>query len=305
MNPIWNYDHELRYEELFHNVMPNEETAINWCKQHHLLAEEMICDLGHRCTWQTKPMSSTGVDQFHWRCTGKNHRVRLSIRKDSFFTKSHLPIRNILRIVYYWSWDTPLQVIEHEIPVGRKAGVDWLNFIREECGTHLLNHPAVIGGPGKTVTIDETKYFHRKYHRGRYRDGQWVFGGIDVDDPTKCFLVSVPNRERATLEPIIQQYVLPGTMIWSDEWPSYRNLSALGYVHHTVNHSQNFICPITCVHTNHIEGMWMRAKKKLRRMHGTSEELFDSYLEEWLWFARHQNFRFQHIISQIAEHYEF
>ena len=105
------------------------------------------------------------------------------------------------------------------------------------------------------MAIDESKYFHRKYSRGRFRDGHWVFGGIDVDDPSKCFLVPVERRDRATLEPLIQENIAPGSIIWSDDWRAYTGIAALGYTHHVVNHSENFVCPITGVHTNHIENM--------------------------------------------------
>lgn len=36
-----------------------------------------------------------------------------------------------------------------------------------------------IGGPGRTVEIDESKFGKRKYHRGKRVDGVWVFGGIE------------------------------------------------------------------------------------------------------------------------------
>ena len=54
-----------------------------------------------------------------------------------------------------------------------------------------------IGGLNKDLTakeveIDETKYFHKKYHRGRYRDGQWVFGGV-ARESGNCFFVAVPS----------------------------------------------------------------------------------------------------------------
>ena len=36
-----------------------------------------------------------------------------------------------------------------------------------------------IGGPGKVVEIDESKFGRRKYNRGRYQEGHWVFGGVE------------------------------------------------------------------------------------------------------------------------------
>ena len=34
----------------------------------------------------------------------------------------------------------------------------------------------MIGGPGKEVESDESKFGKRKYNHGRAADGHWVFG---------------------------------------------------------------------------------------------------------------------------------
>jgi hypothetical protein len=36
-----------------------------------------------------------------------------------------------------------------------------------------------IGGPNKTVEIDERKFGPRKYHRGHHVKSQCVFGGVE------------------------------------------------------------------------------------------------------------------------------
>ena len=51
---------------------------------------------------------------------------------------------------------------------------------------------------------------------------------------------------------------------------------------------QNFIHPNdpNHVHTQSIESLWKRAKRKLRDASGTSEALFPSYVSEVMWCHR-------------------
>ena len=113
----------------------------------------------------------------------------------------------------------------------------------------------------------------------------------------KMFLVLVPQRDSATLIPIVQQYVRRGTTIHTDMGKAYDSLSRCGYQHGMVNHSQHFVYPVTGVHTNSIEGSWTHTKKKLKN-HGTSDDLFASYLA---WRRKYQKEApFPHLINQLT-----
>ena len=59
-----------------------------------------------------------------------------------------------------------------------KTAVDWYNFIRDVCAEYFTRNPVVIGGPGVAVEINESKFGRRKYNRGHWQEGRWVFGGI-------------------------------------------------------------------------------------------------------------------------------
>ena len=59
-----------------------------------------------------------------------------------------------------------------------------------------------IGGVGKVVEIDESKFGKRKYNRGRRRGGQWVWGGVERGSD-EVFMQIAPSRDAETLLPVI------------------------------------------------------------------------------------------------------
>jgi len=144
--------------------------------------------------------------------------MRKSVRDGSFFSGSHLTLKQILTMVYCWCHDLPQNVIQHEADIeSRRIVIDWCNFMRAECEECLSHNVDEIDGMDANsqpivVEIDESKYFHRKYHRGQWRDGHWVCGGIQKGTG-KCFLTEVPDGTAATLEPLIARYILPGSHI--------------------------------------------------------------------------------------------
>ena len=90
--------------------------------------------------------------------------------------------------------------------ISEPTAVDWYNFVRDVCAEYLRQHPIIIGGVGIEVEIDESKFGCRKYNRGRWQEGHWVFRGIERVTG-KSFLVEVQQRGAATLIPVIQQYI--------------------------------------------------------------------------------------------------
>ena len=132
---------------------------------------------------------------------------------------------------------------------------------------------------------------------------QWVFGGI-CRETRECFLVAVPDRTKRTLHDVIFHFIRPETVIVSDCWPAYQGITNIpdrNFRHATVNHSRNFVDPITGACTNLVEGMWGRAKQKFRKRWGTHRAMLDSYLCEFMWRSRlHGQNPFHEILKDIA-----
>jgi len=123
------------------------------------------------------------------------------------------------------------------------------------------------------VEVDESYYFHRKYHRGVFRRGKWVVG-IGERQTGRCWLEIVARRNARTLERIIADHVLPGSIVVTDAWGGYANVGQMNngvYQHEVVVHAQHFVDEHHPeINTEAIEGLWMHAKRKLRYQSGTS-----------------------------------
>ena len=236
------------------------------------------------------------------RC-GRPCRKRLSFRDGTFFEKSNFTLKKIIRFIYLWAHELlSVKTAKREFKMSNSTIVDWKQFLRDICAEHFMKNPVQLGGPGITVEIDESVFTRRKYNRGRMVREQWVFGGIDVT-AKKGFLIPVGRRDAATLLPIVEQFILPGSTIVSDCWRAYNALPTLGYNHLTVNHTYHFVDPDTYAHTNNVENMWMRAKMRSKREMGTKPELLESYLIEFMWRTSVAGDPFDNIIDGICLQY--
>ncbi len=75
-------------------------------------------------------------------------------------------------------------------------------------------------------------------------EGIWVIGGVEITPQRRMFAVSVQDRTADALRAIIQEHVLPGTIVRTDLWRGYRALHDFGMEHQTVNHTEHFVDPV-------------------------------------------------------------
>lgn len=158
--------------------------------------------------------------------------------------------------------------------------------------------------------------FLHQYGRGRMAGGwkrkKWVFGMLGVrhhQGRRKPILRLVERRSRRHLVPLIAHHVRLGSTVISDEWRAYRILSALGYNHHTVNHSRWYVDSQTGAHTQHLERAWRSYKEQMWRLRGNrTDSLLSDHLSviEWNeWLAKkHCKGAFGRLIHDISKKYK-
>ncbi len=82
------------------------------------------------------------------------------------------------------------------------------------------------------------------------------------------------------------QHINQKTEIHSDEWRAYNRIKHEEYDHYTVNHTENFVDPVTGRHTQLIECLWNVAKSEIdKRAMGKSENILDGYLAQQWFFS--------------------
>jgi transposase-like protein len=109
-----------------------------------------------------------------------------------------------------------------------------------------------------------------------------IFGMIQ-----RCGQVSIQmlsNVQQSTIEPLIMATVLPGTLIYTDEYGIYSRLGEWGYEHKSVNHGKGEYARDEDgdghyeVHVNTMEGFWSLLRSWLRPHRGISQEKLPFYL---------------------------
>lgn len=118
------------------------------------------------------------------------------------------------------------------------------------------------------VEIDETYVGGRKPKikgfTGRGAKGKTVvFGMLERGGIVRAG--PVPNASGKTLEPIILTNVVRGSIVSTDEWGGYKNLSQ-SYIHGRVSHSAKQWRK-GYHYTNSLEGYWSRLKNSIKGTH--------------------------------------
>jgi len=95
----------------------------------------------------------------------------------------------------------------------------------------------------------------------------------------------VEQRDAATLLPIVEGCLLPGSEVHTDDWGAYRRLSRLPNArrHRVVVHAHNFVDPRTGAHTQEVESCWGTLKLRQKEKKGIRREDLQSYLDERMW----------------------
>lgn len=274
---------ELNTLDLF-ELFTNEAKALNFAFHYDMLYDEGICESTLHCRGRYYIVRDLSTKTGYRLKCSKCKKTK-SLFYNSIFTRSQLPVNVVLHILYCWAHECSIDFTSHECDVSTNTVTNFFQAFRQACKYVTDNEPHFqIGGPGRIVEIDETIISKRKSNAGRILPEIWVFGGVCRESGER-FALQVPDRSASTLIPIIQRYIAPSSVIYSDSWKAYNRIAILPqrYTHKTVNHSTNFVDPVSGAHTQNVERMWREVKRVRRRYEGINRIDIDYHIAEYLW----------------------
>ena len=218
-------------------------------------------------------------------CSGCGSHV--SPCADTIFHKSATPLKTWFHAMFLMaSTRTGISAKQLERQTGVTYKTAWRMFTQirklmaQEDGLKLFGE----------VEVDETyvggkegnKHEAKKLHAGRGAVGKTTVVGM-VQREGQAVVKVQPDNRAATIVPMIQEHVKPGTAtLYTDEHAAYNRLSSLGYAHESVLHSaKQYVAGQA--HTNNIEGFWSNTKRGIDGVHHVvSPKYLQGYLDSYV-----------------------
>jgi transposase len=232
----------------------------------------------------------TSQQRQSWTCTGCGNHLHPTA--GTIFHKSSTSLHLWFYAMYLMTstrCGISAKQLERELGVTYKTAWRMANLIR----TQLMTQDVEPMQGESPIEMDET------YMGGRRRDLRWkakkgtgrpgeacstktpVFGMVQRKGRVAAMVTK--SAKSAELLPLVQTRVLPGSLIYSDEWRAYDALGTMGYTHQRIRHSER-VYVSGDVHTNTIEGFWSLVKRGIDGVyHSVSKKHLQGYLNEYAW----------------------
>jgi transposase len=295
---------ELRYTfNQFDHDFPTDDACLEAIKEQRFPGGVTDC---HKCNQKPKK---------HYRVKGRtayacetcgNHIYPLA---GTIFEKSSTSLRIWFHTMYLIGstrCGISAKQIQRETGVTYKTAWRMFKQIRK-----LMGEEIQLGGPESGgVEMDEVYVGGRRKHES----GQMLGGdkshmttatGI-VERKAGRIVARVSRQSIPATHALVKEYVLPETVIFTDDASVYARLGRLEehYWHKRISHSQK-VYVTGDVHTNTIEGFWSLVKRGIGGVyHSVSAKYLQSYLDEYSFRYNRRdsgNLVFSSILARVGE----
>ena len=209
------------------------------------------------------------------------------------YRKSRLAAGKQFRLMEHFVAGTTARTAAELVGVNPKTAAFYFHRLREAIYQASEDATPFSG----EVEVDES-YFggRRKGLRGRGASGKVPVFGL-LKRGGKVYAKMISDIKSSTLQAIMEEKIVPDSIVYSDTFPSYNVLDVSAFRHYRINHAKRFADRKN--HINGIENLWNQAKRHLRRFNGIPREHFPLFLKECEWRFNNPNPKQQ--LAQIKQ----
>jgi transposase-like protein len=274
----------------FMQQFPNDEACLEhlWRTRHSPDGENAHCP---KCDQERRfKRYKTTQRRQSWTCTACGHHVHPTA--GTIFAKSSTSLHLWFYAMYLMASTKCGISAKH---LGRELGVHYetawrmFNKIRNEV---MAQETEQLSGE---VEADETFIGGKPRESDRRRRAKlgwnaqtdyWnrkaiVFAAVERGGRIRAEVV--PDSRASTVVPRAQQYILPGSMVFTDEFFAYERLGKTGYTHRRIKHKARIYVDGD-VHTQTIDGFFGNMKSGIKgNYHAISHKWLQGYVNEFVW----------------------
>jgi transposase len=281
----------------FEKQFPDDAACLEWLKG-YLYPDGIHCKRCDRVTLHHR--AGTRPSYCCDRCGNHVHPMAGTI-----YEKSSTPLRLWFYAIFLMAstrCGISAKQLERELGVTYKTA--WRMF--KQIRSMLAENRGPLTGE---VEIDETYVGGRKRaqggKRGRGTPGKVPVLGI-IQRQGSAVVNAVPDLKGTTMMPIIQATVpSKETQLYTDELPTYEQLTWMGYPHKTIRHGDRIYVKGD-THTNTVEGFWGLFKPGIKGVYRrVSPKYLQTYLNEYVfrYNRRHdEQPMFLSFLGQVERH---
>ncbi|MBZ5533024.1 MAG: IS1595 family transposase [Acidobacteriia bacterium] len=160
---------------------------------------------------------------------------------------------------------------------------------------------------GSTVEVDEMYVGGKSVRLGATAKPKTPVVGVVHRKSGRVIARVKADTTKPTLHGFIKEFVLPGSTVFTDDYPSYKGINVRGYQHFRVKHTAKVYVAGSRgqIHTQTIDGFWSLVKNGLRGVyHSVGKNYLQSYLNEYSFrYNRREsgNLIFGAILGRVCE----